>query len=267
VTAPGLWNIAEQSRPGRRGRPGGRTSATRLAAEPTATAAACGHGLRAGTHRADDAQLRGVLAVHFPPAAGLYIVAVNWHLSAPRSPTSVRQRASVRAHQRFAEVAATAATRRVAPEARFAVGEVPGSARSPRWGRRADGRPDERTMGRRCSHLGTTGDPKGSAAAHRRRPDDVRAPQSGSRHLGIAPHHNTSTCAARRSTTPRAQLRDHLIQSATRRCGWTTGTPPRCSGCGEAPGQPQPLVPTQFARMLALPEQQRTGYDLSSCAR
>jgi len=216
VTALGLWNIAEQEPTRGRCRPGGRTVST--ASWPRGQPH--GGGLRAmgcarGRHRLMMPNCAELLACISPPCRpGCNIVAVTGTWSA-RGRYILSDRGANRSWRTSAspKVAATAATGRAGAGARFAVGEVPGFRALPRWGPTSRRPPDERTMGGPMLYTsGTTGDPRVSAAAHRRRPGHVPGTAIWFFGIWIAPHHNHVHLCGSRSTPPGAQLRDHLIQ-------------------------------------------------------
>ena len=150
------------------------------------------------------------LALFFAAAqTGLYIVPVNWHLTAPEVAYILSDSggAAFVAHERFAGVAAEAAKAAgIDPGAWFAVGAVPGFAPLTALGADGSGRPDPRTAGAPMMYTsGTSGRPKGV-----RRPltgeDPDQAPWTATWFLGFSrsrPSTATCTCAARRSTTPR----------------------------------------------------------------
>ena len=151
------------------------------------------------------------LALFFAAAqTGLYVVPVNWHLTAPEVAYILDDSgaAAFVAHERFADVAAEAAEGAgIDPDARFAMGAVPGFAPLAALG--ADGpggRPEPRTAGAPMVYTsGTSGRPKGV-----RRPltgeDPDQVPWTAIWFFGVfslAPSTTTCTCAARRSTTRR----------------------------------------------------------------
>ena len=106
------------------------------------------------------------LALFFAAAqTGLYIVPVNWHLTAPEVAyiLSDSGAGAFVAHERFAGVAAEAAEAAgIDPGARFAAGAVPGFAPLTALGADGSGRPDPRTAGAPMMYTsGTSGRPKG----------------------------------------------------------------------------------------------------------
>ena len=130
--------------------------------------------------------------------------------------------------------------------------------------------PADRTIGDVMNYTsGTTGNPKGvfrplsglspeeAALGPVGHPLPVRHPAPGRqrphRRLAALPHRRACASRARRST------------SATPSCSWTSGCPRTC--CGSSSSYrvtTSHMVPTQFHRLLALPEDVRNRYDLSS---
>src|SRR5271165_5941120 len=170
VTDIGLWAIAEAA-PDRTAviEPNGQAVSY---AELAALADRYGRGLQALGLR-PGATVAGqlpnstqALALFFAAAqTGLYIVPVNWHLTAPEVAyiLSDSGAAAFVAHERFAAVAAEAAEAAgIEPGARFAVGAVPGFASLTTLGADGSGRPDPRTAGGPMMYTsGTSGRPKG----------------------------------------------------------------------------------------------------------
>ena len=141
---------------------------------------------------------------------GLYIVPINWHLAAAEVAYILgdSDAAAFVAHERFAAVAAAAADQAVIdPDARFAVGAVPGFAPLAELGAAGAGRPRKRTAGAPMLYTsGTSGRPKGvRRALTGEDPDDVAAgsPPGSSASSASSRSTATCTCAARRSTTRR----------------------------------------------------------------
>lgn len=205
--------------------------------------------------------------------AGLYLTPINHHLTGPEI-AYILQDSEARvfvAHERFAEACARAAAEAEVPERRrFAVGPVPGFRPYHELGEgQSDAAPAERSAGQVMNYTsGTTGRPKGV----RRRlpeadPDDVFSmfalflslfgiPPGGDEvHLCGSPLYHTAVltfvgCSLHSGHkvvlmdkwTPEGCLR--LIEKY--RCTHTH------------------MVPTQFHRLLALPEEVRRRYDVSS---
>jgi long-chain acyl-CoA synthetase len=206
--------------------------------------------------------------------AGWYLTPINHHLTAPEIAYIVddSEAKAFVAHERFAEACAGAARELDLPEsARFAVGAVPGFRD---WSELVAGQPEsvpeDRAAGQVMNYTsGTTGRPKGV----RRRlapldPDTVATlltgflalfgvkPEDGNVHLCGSPLYHTAVLVFASSSlhmghpvvlmdkwTPEGMLQ--LIE----RYRVTTSH----------------MVPTQFHRLLALPEEVRQRYDCSSC--
>ncbi|MFJ9823163.1 acyl-CoA synthetase [Streptomyces sp. NPDC101160] len=236
------------------------------------------HGLRAaGLERGDafavvlpngTAFLTACLAA---TQAGFYLVPVNHHLVGPEIAWIVADSGAkvLIAHERFAGAAAAAADEAGLPEAvRYAVGEVPGFRA---YGELLAGQPEstpaDRTLGWVMNYTsGTTGRPRGI-----RRPLPGKLPEEtylggflgifgikpfdGNVHLVCSPLYHTAVlqfaAAALHIGHPLVLMdkwgpEEMLRLIETHRCTHTH------------------MVPTQFHRLLALPEETRGRYDVSS---
>ncbi|MGH3734100.1 MAG: acyl-CoA synthetase [Micromonosporaceae bacterium] len=174
MAALGLWNIAAE-RPERTALidPDGRRLSYR---ELAATADRYARGLAALGLRPGDTVATllpngaELLAVYFAALqTGLYVVPVNWHLVGPEVAYILGDSGAKAfvAHERFAAVAREAVE--AGPQHRYAVGDIPGFAPLSELGADTTGRPDRRTAGAPMLYTsGTTGRPKG-----------VRRPLSG----------------------------------------------------------------------------------------
>jgi long-chain acyl-CoA synthetase len=199
---------------------------------------------------------------------GLYVVPVNWHLVGPEVAYIIEDSGAkvFVAHERFADMAAEAG-RNVG--ARFAVGDIPGFRPLSELGDDGEGRPAVRTAGAPMVYTsGTTGRPKGV-----RRPltggdpDDVPPaslwffgifglkPFDDHVHICGSPLYHTAvlnfvgislqmghTVVLMEKWEPEEMLRlieRHRVTHSH-------------------------MVPTQFHRLLALPEEVRARYDVSS---
>ncbi|HST81901.1 MAG TPA: acyl-CoA synthetase [Kineosporiaceae bacterium] len=284
MNTPGLWNIAREqpTMTAVVGPDGERLDYAELAARADRYARGLQTlGLRPGDTLAMMLP-NGVdlIAVYFAATQiGLYVVPVNWHLvGAEVAYLLADSEAKVFvAHQRFDAVAVEAVEgARVAagtagsPITRFAVGEVPGFAPLADLG--ADeqpGRPAERTLGAPMVYTsGTTGRPKGvRRPLTGADPDEMPAagrwffgifqlqPFDGHVHLCCSPLYHTAvlnvaTLAIQHGhpavLMDRFDAEEMLRLIDRHRVTYSH------------------MVPTQFSRLLALPEQMRNAYDVSS---
>ncbi|MQA07111.1 MAG: AMP-binding protein [Pseudonocardiaceae bacterium] len=278
MTSLGLWNVAKEE-PDRLAvvAPDGSESSY---AELAAAADRYGRGLQAmGLEPGDSIVVmlpNGVdlIAMYFAALqTGLYVVMVNWHLAGAEVAYIIEdsEAKAFVAHERFAATATEAAgTAGLAGQACFGVGEVPGFAALAELGAGEPmARPDVRTLGSPMLYTsGTTGRPKGvrrplSGAD----PDEVPPaspwffgifgiqPFDGHVHLCGSPLYHTAvlnfvgisiqlghTAVLMDRWDPEEMLR--LIE---RYCVTHSH-----------------MVPTQFHRLLALPEDVRDRYDVSS---
>ena len=203
---------------------------------------------------------------------GLYVVPVNWHLAAAEVAYILADSGAGAfvAHERFGEVAAEAAAGAgIDPGASFAVGKVPGFTPASALGAGSEGRPDPRTAGAPMVYTsGTSGRPKGVRRPLTGEDPDKPpmastwffgifslAPGDGNVHLCCSPLYHT---AVLNFATISLQLGhpvvlmdrfdavDLLALVQRHRVTHTH------------------MVPTQFRRLLALPEKTRRRYDVSS---
>ncbi len=280
MTDIGLWTIAAAT-PDRTAviEPNGRAVSY---AELAALADRYGRGLQALGLR-PGATVAGqlpnsteALALFFAAAqTGLYIVPVNWHLTASEVAYILGDSgaAAFVAHERFADVAAEAAEAAgIDPGARFAVGAagaVPGFAPLTTLGADGSGRPDPRTAGAPMMYTsGTSGRPKGvRRPLTGEDPDQVSwtatwffgifslAPLDGHVHLCCSPLYHT---AVLNFATISVQL-GHPVVLMDR------FEPEEMLALIERHRVTHThMVPTQFRRLLALPEPTRGRYDVSS---
>ena len=293
----GLWNIAGEQ-PDRVAvvDPDGRQISYATLAR---TADQYARGLRAaGLHPGDTVVLllpNGVdlLALYFAAfQTGLYVVPVNWHLIGPEVAYILAdsEAKAFIAHERFATTAteATTATATTAPTAattasgadaataagagpvaRYAVGDIPGFAPLATLGTDSTGRPEKRTSGAPMLYTsGTTGRPKGvRRPLTGTDPDDVPQmalwffglfglqPYGDHVHLCGSPLYHAAvlnfvTISIQLGHT--AVLMDHFDpEQALRLIERHRVTHSH-------------MVPTQFHRLLGLPDDVRERYDVSS---
>jgi long-chain acyl-CoA synthetase len=277
VTATGLWTIAAQApdRPAVIEPDGTVVSYAELAGR----ADQVGRGLRALGLRPGDCvagmlpNRSAALALFFAAMeTGLYVVPVNWHLAAAEVAyiLSDSGAAAFVADERFAAVAAAAADQAdIPPAARFAAGAVPGFTPLPDLGAGTSGRPGERTAGAPMVYTsGTSGRPKGvRRPLTGEDPDSVPAastwffglfglaPHAGHVHLCCSPLYHT---AVLNFATISLQLGHPVVL--------TDGFDPEAvlALIERHRVTHTHMVPTQFRRLLALPGQIRSKYDVSS---
>ena len=203
---------------------------------------------------------------------GLYVVPLNWHLTAAEVGYILgdSEAGAFVAHERFAGVATAAADQAgIAPEARFAVGAVPGFAPLAELGAGGDGRPRQRTAGAPMVYTsGTSGRPKGvRRALTGDDPDNVPPastwffglfglkPYDDHVHLCCSPLYHT---AVLNFATISVQL-GHPVVLMDR------FDPETMLALIERHRATHThMVPTQFRRLLALPEAVRARYDVGS---
>lgn len=278
MTGIGLWNIASQDPDGIAVvDPDGRVvTYGELAAE----ADRIGRGLQAlGLAPGDTVAMllpnsADLLAAEFATLeTGLYSVPLNWHLTAAEIAYILRDsgaRAFV-AHGRFAEVAAAAAAEAGVPtDGCFAVaGGVPGFRPLADLGAGASERPTARTLGALMVYTsGTSGRPKGVRRPLTGADPDIVPPVSqwffglfglepfdSHVHLCCSPLYHT---AVMNFAVISLQL-GHPVVLMDR---WDPHEMLQLIERHRVTHSH--MVPTQFRRLLALPEKVRTAYDLSS---
>ncbi|WP_280381700.1 acyl-CoA synthetase [Nocardia wallacei] len=273
----GLWNIAAAA-PERIAvvDPSGREVGY---AELAAQADRFARGLRAQGLRAGDVLVSMVhntaeaLAVYFAAyQAGLYIVAVNWHLTGPEVAYILgdSEAKAFIADERFAEAARIAADEAKVPAgARFSVGSVEGFRPLAELGAGESGRPDNRTTGAPMLYTsGTTGRPKGVRRPLTGADPDVVGPQATGFFglFGIRPFddhvHICGSPLYHTAVLNFASISIQLGHKVVLMDKWDAEDMLRLIERHRVTHSH--MVPTQFHRLLALPEEVRAKYDVSS---
>ncbi|MFI7441408.1 acyl-CoA synthetase [Nonomuraea indica] len=204
--------------------------------------------------------------------AGWYYTPVNWHLTGPEIAYIVAdsEAKAFFAHPRYA-AEGTRGAEAIAPERRFAVpGDIPGFRPV---GELTDGRPDTAPAGRTAGATmhytsGTTGKPKGvRRPLSGLDPDDAAelmtfllglfgiTPGRPNAHLVTSPNYHTAV-------TQFGGTALHMGHTLVYMDKWDAEETLRL--CERHRITNSHLVPTHFKRLLALPDETRTRYDLSS---
>jgi long-chain acyl-CoA synthetase len=238
------------------------------------------HGLRAlGLERGDTVAVvlpngREVFETYLAALQiGLYLTPINWHLAAPEIAYIVADCGAKTfvASGRFADTSAAAADEVGFPkEGRFAVGDVPGFRD---FAELKDGQPSsppsDRVAGATMHYTsGTTGKPKGVKRPLNDIDPDTAAelfsmllglfgiqPHDGNVHLVPAPTYHTAALTFGANSI-------HMGHTVVLMDKWTPeGTLERIERYGVTTTH---MVPTMFHRMLALPDDVKARYDVSS---
>ena len=201
--------------------------------------------------------------------AGWYITPINFHLAGPEIAYIVNdcEAKALVVHGRFADVCEAAAKELELPaEARFAIGEVPGfRPYAELTAGRPDSLPEDRAAGAPMHYTsGTTGRPKGV----RRRlpgvdPDLVATgmgmfgiqPRDGHVHICGSPLYHTAVLLFSSSSL-------HLGHTVVLMDRWSPEDMLRLIDTYKVTHSH--MVPTQFHRLLALPDEVKQRYDVSS---
>ncbi|MFI7675463.1 acyl-CoA synthetase [Actinophytocola sp. NPDC049390] len=274
MASTGLWNIArEQPDLTAVVEPDGRQATY---AELAAAADRYGRGFQAmGLAPGDSVVLllpNGIdlASVYFGAfQTGLYVVMANWHLVGAEVAYLIEDSGAKAfvAHERFAETAADARAR--TGVSGFAVGDVPGFAPLPTLGAGETGRPDVRTAGSPMLYTsGTTGRPKGVRRPLTGADPDVVPPAAswffGIFGLGPFDGH-VHICGSPLYHTAVLNFVANSIQlghTAVLMDRWRPAEMLRLIDKYRVTHSH--MVPTQFHRLLDLPEEVRSRYDVSS---
>ncbi|HEX6353712.1 acyl-CoA synthetase [Actinophytocola sp.] len=270
----GLWNIAREQ-PERTAvvDPDGRQVTY---AEMAAAADRYGRGFQAMGLEPGDAVVlllpNGIdlVSVYFGAyQTGLYVVMANWHLVGAEVAYLIEDSGAKAfiVHERFAETASDALARTGVRG--FAVGEVPGFTPLDELGKGETGRPDERTAGSPMLYTsGTTGRPKG-----------VRRPLTGANPdevppmttwffgiFGLGPFgDHVHLCGSPMYHTAVLNFVAHSVQLGHTAVLMDRWRPEEMLRLIEKYRVTHShMVPTQFHRLLELPEDVRERYDVSS---
>ncbi|MQA24082.1 MAG: AMP-binding protein [Micromonosporaceae bacterium] len=246
-------------------------------AELAAAVDRCGRGLQAaGLKPGDTVALllpNGIelLALYFAALqTGLYVVPANWRLVGPEVAYIVRdsEAKAFIAHEKFASVARDAAAE-AQPGVLRAVGEIAGFQPLADLGAGSEGRPAERTLGAPMLYTsGTTGRPKGVRRPLTGADPDEPSPMAlwffglfglkpydGHVHLCGSPLYHAAVLnfvSISIQLGHTAVVMDHFDPEQTLRL------------IAEHRVTHSHMVPTQFHRLLGLPEATRAAYDMSS---
>ncbi len=204
--------------------------------------------------------------------SGWYFTPINWHFTIPEIEYIVRdsEAKAFFVHERFAGTAAAVASTRLFPNARISYGSVPGfvSVTDLRAGQ-PDTMPDARTAGSSMHYTsGTTGRPKGvRRVLPDLSPEDAAELNSGLlQFFGIAP----GQPGVHLVTSPNYHTAVSLFGGGALHMGHTIvymdkwDAEETLAKVDRYQVTNTHMVPTQFKRMLALPEQTRQRYNLSS---
>lgn len=212
-----------------------------------------------------------LVAVYFAAyQTGLYVVMANWHLTGAEVAYLVQDSGAKAfvAHERFA-AAATEASASLPANAKYAVGDIPGFEPLSKLGEGEEGRPDVRTAGSPMLYTsGTTGRPKGVRRPLTGNDPDVVPPSApwffGI--FGIKPHdghvHLCGSPLYHTAVLNFVVISIQLGHTAVLMDHWAPEDMLRLIERHKVTHSH--MVPTQFHRLLALPDDIRDKYDLTS---
>ncbi len=206
--------------------------------------------------------------------AGWYLTPINHHLTAPEIAYIVAdcEAKAFIGHERFGDACSGAAKEFVLPdEARFAGGHLPGFRPfSELESGQPDSMPEDRAAGQVMNYTsGTTGKPKGvRRALAPLDPDTVSTLMTGFLGLfGVQPEdQNVHICGSplyHTAVLVFASSSLHMGHPMVLMDKWTPQD--MLERIEKYRATTSHMVPTQFHRLLALPEEVRARYDVSSC--
>ncbi|MEV6236121.1 acyl-CoA synthetase [Lentzea sp. NPDC051838] len=212
-----------------------------------------------------------LVAVYFAAyQTGLYVVMANWHLTGAEVAYLVQDSGAKAfvVHERFA-AAATEASESLPADAKYSVGDIDGFTPLAKLGEQESGRPDVRTAGSPMLYTsGTTGRPKGVRRPLTGADPDVIPPSApwffGI--FGIKPHdghvHLCGSPLYHTAVLNFVVISIQLGHTAVLMDHWAPEDMLRLIERHKVTHSH--MVPTQFHRLLALPDDIKAKYDLGS---